>query len=191
MRSLIEPPGLRNSHFPKRLQTKSSLTRFKGTSGVLPIASRIELRSIVSPSVYNRLDITPGMKLERYNTHDIEIVIDRMLVEDTPENEKRLAQSIQTAMYHGENILMILEHDKNEIRFFSRNLMCPTTGISYQNPEPNLFSFNSPKGACDHCNGLGTVHEINIKKIIPNPKISIKHGGFLPLGEYKNTWIFY
>jgi excinuclease ABC subunit A len=135
-------------------------------------------------------DITPGMKLERYNTHDIEIVIDRMLVEDTAENDKRLSQSIQTAMYHGENILMILEHDSNDIRFFSRNLMCPTTGISYQNPEPNLFSFNSPKGACDHCNGLGTVHEINLKKIIPNPKLSIKHGGFLPLGEYKNTWIF-
>ena len=68
--------------------------------------------------------------------------------------------------------------------------MCPTTGISYQNPEPNLFSFNSPKGACPHCNGLGTVHEINIKKIIPNPKLSIKAGGFAPLGEYKSSWIF-
>jgi len=135
-------------------------------------------------------DITPGMKLDRYKTHDIEIVIDRMLVEATPENEKRLSESIQTAMYHGENILMILDQDSSEIRFFSRNLMCPSTGISYQNPEPNLFSFNSPKGACDHCNGLGTIHEINLKKIIPNPKLSIKNGGFLPLGEYKSTWIF-
>ncbi|MBC7606982.1 MAG: excinuclease ABC subunit UvrA [Burkholderiales bacterium] len=135
-------------------------------------------------------DITPGMKLDRYKTHDIEIVIDRIFVESTPESEKRLSESIQTAMYHGENILMILEQDTNEIRYFSRNLMCPTTGISYQNPEPNLFSFNSPKGACEHCNGLGSVNEINLKKIIPNPKLSIKNGGFAPLGEYKSTWIF-
>ncbi len=135
-------------------------------------------------------DITPGMKLDRYKTHDIEIVIDRIAVDTSVENEKRLNDSIKTAMYHGENVLMILEHDSNEIRFFSRNLMCPTTGISYQNPEPNLFSFNSPKGACSHCNGLGTVNEINIKKIIPNPKLSIKNAGFLPIGEYKPTWIF-
>jgi excinuclease ABC subunit A len=135
-------------------------------------------------------DITTGMKLDRYKTHDIEIVIDRMVVEDTPDNEKRLTESIKTAMYHGENVLMILDQDTNEIRFFSRNLMCPTTGISYQNPEPNLFSFNSPKGACDHCKGLGTVNEINLKKIIPNPKISINKGGFAPLGEYKSSWMF-
>ncbi len=135
-------------------------------------------------------DITPGMKLDRYKTHDIEIVIDRIFVEATPESEKRLSESIQTAMYHGENILMVLEQDSNEIRFFSRNLMCPSTGISYQNPEPNLFSFNSPKGACDHCNGLGMINEINLKKIIPNPKLSIKNGGFVPLGEYKSSWIF-
>ncbi len=135
-------------------------------------------------------EITVGMKLDRYKTHDIEIVIDRMVVEDTPENDTRLSDSIKTAMYHGEDILMILDQDTNEVRFFSRNLMCPSTGISYQNPEPNLFSFNSPKGACENCNGLGTVNEINIKKIIPNPKLSIKSGGFAPLGEYKSTWIF-
>jgi excinuclease ABC subunit A len=135
-------------------------------------------------------DITAGMKLDRYKTHDIEIVIDRMVIEDTPDNEKRLTESIKTAMYHGENALMILDQDSNAIRFFSRNLMCPTTGISYQNPEPNLFSFNSPKGACEHCKGLGTVNEINIKKIIPNPKLSINKGGFAPLGEYKSSWMF-
>jgi len=135
-------------------------------------------------------DITPGMKLDRYKTHDIEIVIDRMVIEDNADNEKRLSESIKTAMYHGENVLMVLDQDSDEVRFFSRNLMCPTTGISYQNPEPNLFSFNSPKGACEHCNGLGTVNEINIKKIIPNPKLSIKAGGFVPLGEYKSSWIF-
>ena len=135
-------------------------------------------------------DLVAGMKLDRYKTHDIEIVVDRMLIENTEDNQKRLAESINTAMHHGENVLMILDQDTNEVRYFSRNLMCPTTGISYQNPEPNLFSFNSPKGACPHCNGLGTVHEINVKKIIPNPKLSIKSGGFAPLGEYKSSWIF-
>ncbi|WP_426092330.1 excinuclease ABC subunit UvrA [Flavobacterium sp. DSR3-2] len=136
------------------------------------------------------LDITLGMKLDRYKTHDIEIVVDRMVIEDNADNEKRLTESINTAMHHGENVLMVLDQDSNEVRFFSRNLMCPSTGISYQNPEPNLFSFNSPKGACEHCNGLGTVNEINTKKIIPNPKLSIKAGGFAPLGEYKSSWIF-
>jgi len=135
-------------------------------------------------------DITPGMKLDRYKTHDIEIVIDRIVADNSAESEKRLMESINTAMYHGENVLMVLEQDGKEVRYFSRNLMCPSTGISYQNPEPNLFSFNSPKGACEHCNGLGTVNEINIRKIIPNPKMSIKQGGFAPLGEYKSTWIF-
>lgn len=135
-------------------------------------------------------DITTGMKLDRYKTHDIEIVIDRMVIEDTPENEKRLTESIATAMYQGENVLMILDQDTNAIRFFSRNLMCPTSGISYQNPEPNLFSFNSPKGACEHCKGIGTVNKINLKKIIPNPKLSINKGGFAPLGEYKSSWMF-
>jgi len=135
-------------------------------------------------------DLVSGMKLDRYKTHDIEIVVDRMLIEDTADNQKRLAESINTAMHHGEDVLMVLDQDTNEVRYFSRNLMCPSTGISYQNPEPNLFSFNSPKGACSHCNGLGTVHEINVKKIIPNPKLSIKAGGFAPLGEYKSSWIF-
>ncbi|GAA3746858.1 excinuclease ABC subunit UvrA [Flavobacterium ginsengisoli] len=135
-------------------------------------------------------DLVTGMKLDRYKTHDIEIVVDRMVIEDNPDTQKRLSESINTAMHHGEDVLMILDQDSNEVRYFSRNLMCPTTGISYQNPEPNLFSFNSPKGACPHCNGLGTVHEINVKKIIPNPKLSIKAGGFAPLGEYKSSWIF-
>lgn len=135
-------------------------------------------------------DIISGMKLDRYKTHDIEIVIDRLAIDDSADNEKRLAESIKTAMYHGENVLMVLDQDSNEIRYFSRNLMCPSTGISYQNPEPNLFSFNSPKGACEHCNGLGTVNEINLKKIIPDPKISIKSGGIVAIGEYKSSWIF-
>jgi excinuclease ABC subunit A len=119
-------------------------------------------------------DIIAGMKLDRYKTHDIEIVIDRLQIEKNEDTDKRFAESIKTAMHHGDDVMMVIEHESNEVRFFSRTLMCPTTGISYQNPEPNLFSFNSPKGACEHCNGLGTVNEINEKKIIPNPKLSIK-----------------
>ena len=135
-------------------------------------------------------DITPGMKLDRYKTHDIEIVIDRLLLDQSADQEKRLQESIQTAMHHGDDILMLLTHDSQELRYFSRNLMCPTTGISYPNPEPNLFSFNSPKGACACCNGLGTINQINPNKIVPDPKLSIKAGGFAPLGEYKSSWIF-
>lgn len=136
------------------------------------------------------VDITTGMKLDRYKTHDIEIVIDRLQVDANDDTDKRLTQSIKTAMYHGEDVMMVLENESKTPRFFSRTLMCPTSGISYQNPEPNLFSFNSPKGACEHCNGLGTVNEINRKKIIPNSKISIKKGGLAPIGEYKASWIF-
>lgn len=135
-------------------------------------------------------DLVSGMKLDRYKTHDVETVIDRMQVEDTTENDKRLAESIKTGMYHGDNVMMLIEQETQEVRYYSRNLMCPTSGISYPNPEPNNFSFNSPKGACDYCNGLGVVNEINYKKIVPNPKLSIKQGGFAPLGEYKSSWIF-
>jgi excinuclease ABC subunit A len=130
------------------------------------------------------------MKLDRYKTHDIEIVIDRLEIGNDDDLDKRLAESIKTAMYHGEDILMVIEHDIKDVRFFSRTLMCPSTGISYPNPEPNNFSFNSPKGACESCNGLGTINQINEKKIIPNPKLSIKNGGLQPLGEYKSSWIF-
>lgn len=136
------------------------------------------------------IDLYHGMKIDRYKTHDIEIVIDRLQVEDTEDMRKRLSESIQTAMYHGNDILMVLEHEGNTPRFFSRHLMCPTSGISYPIPEPNNFSFNSPKGACPHCTGLGVVNEININKIIPNPQLSIKAGGIAPIGEQKSTWIF-
>ena len=135
-------------------------------------------------------DLEYGMKVDRYKTHDIEIVIDRMAIDASDETDKRLNESIKTAMYHGDDVMMIIEQESQEVRFFSRNLMCPTSGISYPNPEPNNFSFNSPKGACSHCNGLGSVNEINLQKIIPNGKLSIKNGGFAPLGESKNTWIF-
>src|SRR5690606_28161256 len=136
------------------------------------------------------IDLYHGMKIDRYKTHDIEIVIDRMQVEDTEDARKRLAESIQTAMHHGDDILMVLEHNTQQARFFSRHLMCPTSGISYPIPEPNNFSFNSPKGACPTCSGLGTIQEINIQKIVPDDKISIKNGGLAPIGEQKSTWIF-
>src|SRR5690606_3263296 len=135
-------------------------------------------------------DLEYGMKVDRYKTHDIETVIDRVLIKNDEDTDKRLTESIKTAMYHGDDIMMVIEQESGEVRYFSRNLMCPSSGISYPNPEPNNFSFNSPKGACPNCNGLGTVNEINLNKIIPNPKLSIKNGGFAPLGEYKNSWIF-
>ncbi|MGI9531574.1 excinuclease ABC subunit UvrA [Lutimonas sp.] len=137
-------------------------------------------------------EIERGMKLDRYKTHDIEIVIDRLLINKA--SEKRLMESIRTAMYHGDETLMIVQQtDDGTIskpRYFSRNLMCPTTGISYPKPEPNSFSFNSPKGACSKCNGLGKMHEINLDKIIPDHQVSIKNGGLAPLGEEKKSWIF-
>ena len=133
-------------------------------------------------------EIEQGMKLDRYKNHDIEVVIDRLAVHKSA--EKRLEESIKTAMYSGNNILMIIDVEENEPRYFSRELMCPTSGIAYPNPEPNTFSFNSPKGACDACNGLGVSQEINLQKVIPNNLISIKAGGIVPLGEEKNSWIF-
>ncbi len=136
------------------------------------------------------VDIVKGMKVDRYKTHDIEIVIDRLKVAPSDDLDKRISESINTAMYSGDNVLMVLEEGQSEPRYFSRDLMCPTTGISYPKPEPNTFSFNSPKGMCPSCNGLGHVYEVNEKKIFPNPKLSIKAGGIGPLGEYKNSWAF-
>jgi len=135
-------------------------------------------------------DLVKGMKLDRYKTHDIEIVIDRLKIDEQVDNDKRLTESINTAMYHGDNVLMVIDNDNNEVRYFSRNLMCPSSGISYPNPEPNNFSFNSPKGACSKCNGIGTLYQVNVKKIIPDESVSIKNGGLAPQGPQKNSWIF-
>jgi len=132
-------------------------------------------------------EIEKNMQLERYQTHDIEIVIDRLIVNKN--TDKRLKQSIETALYHGKGTIIIL-NTEGKTRYFSKNLMCPTSGISYAVPEPNSFSFNSPKGACPHCKGLGTVHEVSMEKLIPNPELSIKKGGLAPLGTYKKTWMF-
>lgn len=133
-------------------------------------------------------EIEKGMRLDRYKTHDIEVVIDRIVVNNSV--EKRLEETIKTALYAGDNILMVIDIETNVPRYFSRDLMCPTTGIAYPNPEPNNFSFNSPKGACPACNGLGITNEVNLNKVILDDSISIKNGGIIPLGEQKNSWIF-
>ena len=135
-------------------------------------------------------DLQKGMKVDRYKTHDIEIVVDRLAIEANPDLEKRLAESINTAMYSGNDTMMVLAEGEAEPRYFSRDLMCPTTGISYPSPEPNTFSFNSPKGMCEECNGLGHTYEVNVQKIFPNKKLSIAGGGIAPLGEYKKSWAF-
>lgn len=133
-------------------------------------------------------DIVKGMKLDRYKIHDIDIVIDRLSIKE--DDRKRIYDSVITSMKHGNKSMMVMDFETEEVRHFSRSLMCPTTGISYPEPEPSLFSFNSPYGACQTCSGLGEVSEADRTKIIPNPALSIKKGGFAPLGEYKRTWIF-
>lgn len=135
------------------------------------------------------LEIKQGMKVDRYKTHDIEAVIDRMAVKDNVDG--RLKKSVQMAMKQGEGLVMILDNETGEIRHFSRRLMCPTTGISYSDPAPNTFSFNSPQGACPRCKGLGYINEIDLDKVIPNRQHSIYEGGIVPLGKYKNQMIFW
>lgn len=132
-------------------------------------------------------ELTYGMQLDRYKIHDIEIVIDRLLV---GEDIKRISKSIEIAFKHGKGLLFVIEEGSDDIRYFSRLLMCPSTGLSYQDPEPNTFSFNSPYGACPKCNGLGEITVIDMNKIIPDMEKSIKKGGLAPIGEYKNSWIF-
>jgi len=134
-------------------------------------------------------ELRPAMKLDRYKTHYIELLIDKLMV--SGDDTKRLSASINTAMGQGKGTIMVFDMDSDVSRYYSRNLMCPTTGIAYEEPAPHTFSFNSPKGACPRCNGLGTVAEADIKRIIPDPKLSIKKGGIQPLGPYKSTLIFW
>ena len=135
------------------------------------------------------VDIKRGMKLDRYKTHDISLVVDNLSVKDDFESKRVLAESIKIAMKYGNDTIFILDSESGKPEYFSRNLMCPETGISYPKPEPNTFSFNSPKGMCETCNGLGTEHEINLKKLIPDDSISINNGGILPIGKKDNSWI--
>ena len=133
--------------------------------------------------------ITFGMKLDRYKNHDIEVVIDKLII--TQKDEKRLKKSLQNAMQQGDGVMMLLEKETEAVRYLSRHLMCPTSGISYNEPAPHNFSFNTPKGACPHCKGLGVVNEIDIEKIIPDRQLSIAKGGIIPLGKETNSLIFW
>ena len=135
------------------------------------------------------LDIKRGMKLDRYKTHDISLVIDNLSVNDDFESKSVLSESIKIAMKYGNDTIFILDSESGKPEYFSRNLMCPETGISYPKPEPNTFSFNSPKGMCEDCNGLGTEYNINYKKLIPDDSLSIENGGILPIGKKDNSWI--
>ncbi|MEO8795418.1 MAG: excinuclease ABC subunit UvrA, partial [Daejeonella sp.] len=133
------------------------------------------------------MDLTPKMQLDRYKIHDIEMVIDRLLVSQN--DKKRLYDSIQSAMKVSKGIMKITDKENNEF-FYSKFLMDPVSGISYDEPQPNTFSFNSPYGACERCSGLGYIFEVDQHSVIPNPKLSIIQGGLAPLGEYRETWVF-
>lgn len=134
-------------------------------------------------------DVLPGMKLDRYKNHDIEIVIDKLIPQE--KDDERLRKSLSVAMQQGEGIIQIYEMETQQIRFYSRHLMCPVTGISYREPAPHNFSFNSPQGSCPKCKGLGRVSQIDVEKIIPNPDLSIREGAIEPLGKYKSSMIFW
>lgn len=144
--------------------------------------------------LYIRIDgeikeISRGMKVDRYKNHNIEVVIDKLHVNG--KDEERLKHTIQIAMKQGEGVVMIYDKDTDEIKSYSKRLMCPTTGIAYKDPVPNMFSFNSPEGACPRCKGMGTMNEIDLKKVIPNRQTSIYDGAIVPLGKYKNQMIFW
>jgi excinuclease ABC subunit A len=137
----------------------------------------------------NIMEMKFGMKLDRYKVHHVELVIDKLVVK--ADDRKRLRDSVVTAMSQGKGTIMVFDYETDDARFYSRHLMCPTTGISYNEPAPHSFSFNSPQGACPHCNGLGHVVELDVEKIIPNPKLSIRKGGIEPIGAFKNSLIFW
>ena len=134
-------------------------------------------------------EITPGLKLDRYKSHFIELVIDKFQAGHV--TEKRLHDAVLLALDQGDGIMMVLDADDNTHRYFSRHLMCPVTGLSYNEPAPHTFSFNSPQGACPQCNGLGEISEVDIKRMMPDPELSIRRGGIEPIGKYRNIWIFW
>ena len=135
------------------------------------------------------LEIVPGMKIDRYKNHNIEVVIDKLVVREA--DEERIRKSVSIAMKQGDGMVAVIEKGSQEMKNFSKRLMDPVTGIAYQDPAPNMFSFNSPEGACPHCKGLGKVNQIDLKKVIPNEDMSIYEGGIVPLGKYKNQMIFW
>lgn len=135
------------------------------------------------------MEINSGMKLDRYKNHNIEVVIDKLQVRK--KDDERLRKSVETAMRQGDGLMMIMDKDTGKAKYYSKRLMCPTSGIAYSDPAPNKFSFNSPEGACPRCKGLGEVDEIDIEKVIPDEKLSIHEGGIAPLGKYKNQMVFW
>lgn len=139
------------------------------------------------------LEITRGMKVDRYKNHNIEVVIDKMKLPETAEEaiKERVSHTVTIAMKQGESLIMVMEKETNEAKYFSKRLMDPVTGIAYKDPAPNIFSFNSPEGACPHCKGLGVISEIDLNKVIPDTKQNIHEGGIIPLGKYKNQMIFW
>ena len=144
--------------------------------------------------IYVRVDgeikeIERGMKTDRYKNHNIEVIVDKLAVQ--PKDSERLKNSVHTALKQGDGLIMIYDKDADTAKYFSSHLMCPTTGISYSDPAPNIFSFNSPEGACPRCKGMGFVNEIDVKKVIPDTSQSIHDGGIAPLGKYKNQMIFW
>lgn len=149
---------------------------------------QIRQRGFLKVRVDNEIrELSFGMQVDRYKIHNIEIIIDRLRVKD---DRTRISKAVELALKQGKGMLLVIEEGQEEVRYFSRLLMCPTTGLSYQDPEPNTFSFNSPYGACPQCNGLGEITVIDMNKIIPNRERTIKNGGLAPIGEYKNSWIF-
>lgn len=138
-------------------------------------------------------ELTRGMKVDRYKNHNIEVVIDKMKLggQDVETLRERLSKTISTAMKQGDGLIMILDNESGEAKYFSKRLMDPITGIAYKDPAPNIFSFNSPEGACPHCKGLGVIDEIDLKKVIPDTKQNIYSGAIIPLGKYKNQMIFW
>jgi excinuclease ABC subunit A len=147
-------------------------------------------KGFISVRINNEIrELVTGMKLDRYKTHYIELIIDKFRVGDV--TDKRLTDSVNMSLDQGDGVMMVLDSESGEPRYFSRHLMCPVTGISYNEPAPHTFSFNSPQGACPHCNGLGEISSIDEKKLIPDRDLSIRKGGIEPLGKYRNVWIFW
>ena len=151
---------------------------------------QLRRKGFISVRINNDIrELVPGMKLDRYKTHYIELIVDKFRVGEV--TDKRLTDSVHMSLDQGDGVMMVLDTETGEPRYFSRHLMCPETGISYNEPAPHTFSFNSPQGACSHCNGLGEISSIDEKKLIPDKDLSIRKGGIEPLGKYRNVWIFW
>ena len=180
---------IKNDFAGKRIFILSPLV--KGRKGhYRELFEQIRRKGFLSARIDGEItELMHNHRVDRYKNHFIEIVVDKLIVDEA--SDKRLKESVQTAMKHGHGIIMILENGAQDAKYYSRLLMCPSTGISYNEPAPHNFSFNSPQGACENCNGLGRVTEIDLEKIVPDKSKSISKGGIAPLGPYKNSLIFW